>query len=244
MPTRNGRVASLGRHPALRNHLPTVSARRAGTSPSRGQWAQDAACARLALTTRFRRGGSVGCGLAGVWAGWLAVRAGCGALQVARCGGRNQRDRSGDSLSARGSRAFPSPSEGVVHLGPFPLRAYAFMIILGSSLAVVVTGRRLASAWVRPEARGRRRRAGRYSAGIWAPVSTTSSRSPERYFGENGHLVTSSRSGTAAWRSGERSPGERSVPGSCAAAGVPMALFADAAAPGLALAQAVGRWGN
>src|SRR6476659_5574929 len=38
--------------------------------------------------------------------------------------------------------SIPSPSRGVLHLGPFPLRAYAFCIILGVVVAVVVGDRR------------------------------------------------------------------------------------------------------
>ena len=44
----------------------------------------------------------------------------------------------------------PSPSQGVWHLGPIPIRAYAMCILLGIVVAVVWTGRR----W---EARGGRR---------------------------------------------------------------------------------------
>jgi prolipoprotein diacylglyceryltransferase len=36
----------------------------------------------------------------------------------------------------------PSPSQGVWHLGPFPLRAYALCILLGIVVAVLITQRR------------------------------------------------------------------------------------------------------
>lgn len=36
----------------------------------------------------------------------------------------------------------PSPSTGVLHLGPVPLRAYAFCIILGVFVAVWLGNRR------------------------------------------------------------------------------------------------------
>src|SRR5258708_19998777 len=36
----------------------------------------------------------------------------------------------------------PSPSQGVWHLGPFPLRAYALMIIIGIVVAVWLSERR------------------------------------------------------------------------------------------------------
>ena len=38
--------------------------------------------------------------------------------------------------------SFPSPSQGVWHLGPFPLRAYAFCIILGIGVAIWLGQRR------------------------------------------------------------------------------------------------------
>ncbi len=47
--------------------------------------------------------------------------------------------------------SIPSPSEGVWHLGPFPIRAYALAIILGVIAAIWVGERR----WV---ARGRHAR--------------------------------------------------------------------------------------
>ena len=52
----------------------------------------------------------------------------------------------------------PSPSSGVLELGPFPLRAYAVFIILGVIACVVLSDRR----WV---ARGGR-------AGTFAEVAT------------------------------------------------------------------------
>ncbi|MDQ4132532.1 MAG: prolipoprotein diacylglyceryl transferase, partial [Actinomycetota bacterium] len=47
--------------------------------------------------------------------------------------------------------SIPSPSRGVLHLGPFPLRAYALCILLGIFAAIAYAGRR----WV---ARGGERR--------------------------------------------------------------------------------------
>ncbi len=39
--------------------------------------------------------------------------------------------------------SIPSPSEGVVHLGPLPLRGYAMCIALGVVTAVLLAERRL-----------------------------------------------------------------------------------------------------
>ncbi|HWC10692.1 MAG TPA: prolipoprotein diacylglyceryl transferase family protein, partial [Acidimicrobiales bacterium] len=41
--------------------------------------------------------------------------------------------------------SIPSPSRGVLHLGPFPLRAYALCILLGIFAAIAVAGRRWAA---------------------------------------------------------------------------------------------------
>ena len=41
--------------------------------------------------------------------------------------------------------SIPSPSEGVWHLGPLPIRGYALSIILGIVVAVVIAERRWAA---------------------------------------------------------------------------------------------------
>jgi prolipoprotein diacylglyceryltransferase len=45
----------------------------------------------------------------------------------------------------------PSPSQGVWHLGPFPVRAYALAILTGVVVAVVMTWRRLVAVGGRAE---------------------------------------------------------------------------------------------
>src|SRR5487761_1747501 len=44
----------------------------------------------------------------------------------------------------------PSPSRGVWHLGPVPVRAYALCIVLGVIVAVWITGRRYRAAGGEP----------------------------------------------------------------------------------------------
>ena len=46
--------------------------------------------------------------------------------------------------------SIPSPSSGVFHLGPIPIRAYALCIILGIVVAVMVGDRRLQARGGRP----------------------------------------------------------------------------------------------
>ncbi len=140
--------------------------------------------------------------------------------------------------------SIPSPDQGVWHLGPFPLRAYALCIILGIFVAVWVTDRR----W---QARGG-------SAGtvgdiaIWAvPFGIIGGRiyhvitSPQAYFGAGGDPVDALRiwnGGLGIW--GAVAFGALGAWIACRRRGIALPPFGDAVAPGLALAQAIGRWGN
>ncbi|MGW7695304.1 prolipoprotein diacylglyceryl transferase [Streptomyces asiaticus] len=138
----------------------------------------------------------------------------------------------------------PSPAQGVVHLGPLPLRAYAFCIILGIFVAVWLTRRRWA-------ARGRDRHEVDDIA-IWAvPFGIVGGRmyhvitSPDAYFGEGGDPWKALRiweGGLGIW--GAVALGALGAWIGCRRREVSLLDFADAVAPGLALAQAVGRWGN
>ncbi|MFF7642888.1 prolipoprotein diacylglyceryl transferase [Streptomyces canus] len=138
----------------------------------------------------------------------------------------------------------PSPSTGVIHLGPIPLRAYAFCIIIGVFVAVWLGSRR----W---RARGGDRHTIADIA-IWAvPFGIVGGRlyhvitSYELYFGEGRNWVNAFRiweGGLGIW--GAIALGAFGAWIGCRRHGVPLPAFADAVAPGLALAQAIGRWGN
>ncbi|MBL7500576.1 prolipoprotein diacylglyceryl transferase [Frankia sp. CNm7] len=140
--------------------------------------------------------------------------------------------------------AIPSPSQGVIHLGPLPLRAYAFMIIIGVVVAVWLTGRRLSARGADPSLAG--------DAGVWAVLfGIVGARlyhvvsSPDAYFGADGNLADTLKiwnGGLAIW--GAVAGGALGVWIACRRAKASFLLFADAAAPGLVLAQAIGRWGN
>jgi prolipoprotein diacylglyceryl transferase len=141
--------------------------------------------------------------------------------------------------------SFPSPSTGVLHLGPIPIRAYALCIIAGIVVAVIVGDRRL-------QERGGRKGLVADIA-VWAvPFGLVGARlyhvvtDPELYWGSHG-------SGTVAafeiWKGGLGIWG--GIAGGALGAWiaarrhhVPFVTLADAVAPGLALAQAIGRWGN
>ncbi|SBT44552.1 prolipoprotein diacylglyceryl transferase [Micromonospora auratinigra] len=140
--------------------------------------------------------------------------------------------------------ALPSPSTAVWQLGPLPIRAYALCIIAGIVLACVVTEYRLRRRGVAPGAV--------LDIAVWAvPAGIVGARiyhvitSPEKYFGANGEPLKA----FAIWEGGLGIWG--AVAGGAVGAwfaarqlGIPLTVVADALAPGLPLAQAVGRFGN
>jgi prolipoprotein diacylglyceryl transferase len=138
----------------------------------------------------------------------------------------------------------PSPSTGVLHLGPVPLRAYAFCIIIGVFVAVWLGTRR----WV---ARG----GGKHTISdiaVWAvPFGLVGGRlyhvitTPGPYFGTGGEPIRALyvwQGGLGIW--GAIALGALGAWIGCRRHGVPLPAYADAIAPGIALAQAIGRWGN
>ncbi|MFJ5259044.1 prolipoprotein diacylglyceryl transferase [Streptomyces sp. NPDC088387] len=137
-----------------------------------------------------------------------------------------------------------SPSRSVWHLGPIPLRGYALCIILGVFLAVWLGNRR----WL---ARGGR--AGTVAdIAVWAvPFGLVGGRlyhvitDYELYFSEGRDWVDAFKiweGGLGIW--GAISLGALGAWIGCRRRGIPLPAYADAVAPGIALAQAVGRWGN
>jgi prolipoprotein diacylglyceryl transferase len=141
--------------------------------------------------------------------------------------------------------SIPSPSSGVLHLGPLPLRAYALCIILGILVAVVVGDRRLV-------ARGGPK-GGMAEVATWAvPAGLIGARlyhvatNPELYWGAHGQGTVAAlevwHGGLGIW--GGVLGGAFGAWIACRRRGLNFAVVADALAPGLVLAQAVGRWGN
>ena len=138
----------------------------------------------------------------------------------------------------------PSPSTGVVHLGPLPLRAYAACILLGVVVAVIVGERR----WV---ARGGAKGLVTDVASIGVPCGLVGARiyhvitSPAAYFGAHGvplHALFIWRGGLGIW--GGVLGGALGAAVVLRRRGVPIGAFADAVAPGIVIAQAIGRFGN
>ena len=138
----------------------------------------------------------------------------------------------------------PSPSRGVWHLGPIPIRAYALCILAGIAVALVITGRRWAA------------RGGRaddvLDVALWAvPFGIVGGRlyhvitDPELYFAAGKRPVEAFYiwdGGLGIW--GAVALGALGAWIGCRRRGIGLAAFADAVAPGLVLAQAIGRWGN
>jgi prolipoprotein diacylglyceryl transferase len=140
--------------------------------------------------------------------------------------------------------SIPSPHQGVWHLGPVPIRGYALCIVVGIILAIAISDRR----W--------RERGG--SAGtvgdlaVWAvPFGILGGRlyhlatTPQPYFGRGGHPVDAFK----IWNGGLGIWGAVLLGGvgawiGCRRRGIPLPVFADAIAPGILVAQAIGRWGN
>jgi prolipoprotein diacylglyceryl transferase len=140
--------------------------------------------------------------------------------------------------------SIPSPGQGVWELGPVPIRAYALCIIAGIVLACWITEKR----WV---ARGGR--PGEVlDIAVWAvPFGIIGGRiyhvvtTPQPYFGEGGDPLKA----FAIWEGGLGIWGAIALGGvgawiACRHRGIPLPAFADAIAPGLLVAQAVGRLGN
>jgi phosphatidylglycerol---prolipoprotein diacylglyceryl transferase len=140
--------------------------------------------------------------------------------------------------------SIPSPSQGVWHLGPIPLRAYAFCIMLGIVVAVWVTTRR----WV---ARGGAS-TDVFDLAMWAvPFGIVGARlyhvitDYELFFGPGRHWVDMFKiwqGGLGIW--GAVALGALGAWIGARRMGIRLTAFADAAAPGILLAQAIGRWGN
>ncbi|WP_433604920.1 prolipoprotein diacylglyceryl transferase [Dactylosporangium sp. CA-139114] len=140
--------------------------------------------------------------------------------------------------------AIPSPSRGVWHLGPVPIRAYALCIIAGIIVAVWLTQRR----WVASGGR----RDDVVDVAIWAvPFGIAGGRiyhvitDPELYFAEGRSPIRALYiwdGGLGIW--GAIALGALGAWIGCRRLGISLASFADAAAPGVALAEAIGRLGN
>ncbi|MEO3752974.1 prolipoprotein diacylglyceryl transferase [Streptomyces sp. B6B3] len=140
--------------------------------------------------------------------------------------------------------SIPSPSESEIHLGPFPLRGYALCIIVGVFLAIWLGGRRWVERGGRPGTVA--------DIAVWAvPFGLVGARiyhvvtDYQLYFGDGRDWVDAFQiwdGGIGIW--GAIAGGALGAWIACRRRGIALPPMADALAPGIALAQAVGRWGN
>jgi prolipoprotein diacylglyceryl transferase len=140
--------------------------------------------------------------------------------------------------------SIPSPPQSVWFIGPFPVRAYAMFILAGIIVAVWITQRRLNDRGGKPGQA--------LDVAVWAvPFGIVGGRlyhvisSPQAYFGAGGHPVDALKiwhGGLGIW--GAVALGIVGAWIGCRRHDVRLLDYADAAAPGIVLAQAIGRWGN
>jgi prolipoprotein diacylglyceryl transferase len=138
----------------------------------------------------------------------------------------------------------PPPEWASLSLGPVTLHAYALFILLGIILALLLTQKRFVAFGGHAETV--------WDIAIWAvPFGIIGGRlyhvfsSPEAYFGPQGDLARIPmiwQGGLGIW--GAVALGAVGAWIGARRAGVRLSAFADAAAPGLLLAQAIGRLGN
>jgi len=140
--------------------------------------------------------------------------------------------------------SIPSPPASVWYLGPFPLRAYALAILAGIVAAVLLTRRRWVERGGAPD--------DVLEIAFWAvPFGIVGGRiyhvlsSPDAYFGPGGDPVSALyiwQGGLGIW--GAVAFGAVGAWIGCRRQGVRLAPWADALAPGLLVAQGIGRLGN
>ena len=142
------------------------------------------------------------------------------------------------------SASIPSPSINSIDLGPLTIHFYGLIIFIGIVVAVLLTRVLFKRAGYDPEAV--------FDIALWAVlfgviggrlyhVITV----PDKYFGENGELINILK----IWEGGMAIIGAVTLGAvgvyiACRRNGIPLAAAADAIAPGLIFAQAIGRWGN
>ncbi len=150
------------------------------------------------------------------------------------------------AVTVRVSASIPSPPAewASFGLGPLTIHAYALCILAGIILALILTQKRFVSFGGHADAV--------WDIAIWAiPFGIIGGRlyhvvsSPDAYFGPEGDLARIPQiwqGGLGIW--GAIALGAVGAWIGARRAGVKLSAFADAAAPGVLLAQAVGRLGN
>ncbi|MGW3548366.1 prolipoprotein diacylglyceryl transferase [Janibacter hoylei] len=138
----------------------------------------------------------------------------------------------------------PSPTVGVIELGPLTLHAYALCILAGIAAAIWIGDRRMRDRGGEPGLV--------LDVAMWAvPFGIVGGRlyhvitTPQPYFGDGGHPADALKiwqGGLGIW--GAIALGALGAWLGLRKEGVGFLTFADAVAPGVLVAQAIGRWGN
>jgi prolipoprotein diacylglyceryl transferase len=140
--------------------------------------------------------------------------------------------------------SIPSPSTGEWQLGPIPIRGYALAIVAGIFIAVWIAERRLRRRGAPPGTV--------VDIAVWAvPFGIIGARlyhvatDAQLYFGPGRDPIEAVK----IWHGGLGIPGALLAGAlgawiACRQRGIPLSMVADALAPGLPVAQAVGRVGN
>ena len=142
-------------------------------------------------------------------------------------------------------QGIPSPDWQGFSIGPLTVHAYALAILTGIAAAIWLTLRRWKARGLDPEIV--------WDIVMWAvPIGIIGARlyhvlitDPVGYFGPGANPVDALK----IWEGGLGIMGAVAFGALaawwvCRRNGIPLWVFADAAAPGLLLAQAIGRWGN
>ena len=147
-------------------------------------------------------------------------------------------------MSAQLPASIPSPSSAVWQLGPIPIRAYALCILAGILVAIWVGNRRWIARGGAPGVVG--------DIAVWAvPFGIVGARlyhvatDWESYFGPGADPVDALKiwqGGLGVW--GAIAMGALGGWIGAKRRGIPLPPLADALAPGIVLAQAIGRFGN
>ncbi|SOD58533.1 prolipoprotein diacylglyceryl transferase [Streptomyces zhaozhouensis] len=140
--------------------------------------------------------------------------------------------------------SIPSPGTSEIELGPLPLRGYAVCIIIGVFLAIWLGGRRWTQRGGQPGTVA--------DIAVWAvPFGLIGARiyhvvtDHQLYFDEGRDPVDAFKiwdGGIGIW--GAIAGGALGAWVACRRRGIALPPMADAIAPGIAFAQAIGRWGN
>ncbi|ALU39929.1 prolipoprotein diacylglyceryl transferase [Kocuria flava] len=148
-------------------------------------------------------------------------------------------------LSVPVHRGLPSPDWSGFSLGPLTVHAYALCILAGIAAGLWLTTRRWAARGLDPDVV--------WDVAMWAvPAGIVGARAyhvlitdPAGYFGPGADPLDALR----IWEGGLGIMGAVAFGAAaawwvCRRHGIRLSVFADAVAPGLLLAQAIGRWGN